>query len=226
VTAGYQPWGQARYPSPPPPRGNGGLIAAIIVAVVLSLLMAAGAVVVAFSLGHRDRPGTGVAVPAATTAPLAAGPQSVFAEAGFTITFRYPRDMRRAKVSIGRAGGSTAKAQWAVGFPGTESVIILTKYQLRQPVTAANVSTTVSEADELFGQLAGHPVHGHATEVGGMPAIEYAPTALSEPPAARSTLLLVFDGDVEYLVNCQATPDKRRQLEAACTLARSSLQRR
>src|SRR3954451_7213918 len=89
-----------------------------------------------------------------------------------------------------------------------------------------NQPGTVDEADEGFSELAGRPLEGGATEAGGMPAIEYEPITLSNPERGRSKLLIVFDDDIEYLINCQATPEKRQQLDAACAPARPTLARR
>jgi hypothetical protein len=217
------------YPGPPPRRGNGGVIAAVVVGIVfVVLLVLAGGGILVWSLVQADEPSqAGAPAPARTSGgPEASGPQNRFDHPDFTIGFRYPRTLRRATVDINRSAGSTAVAQWAVAFPGTDSMILVTRYDLRQPVTADSLPGVLPEADKLFSGLAQQPLEGRATEVGGMPAIEYPSFELEEPSGARSELLVVFDGDKEYLVNCQSTSERRRELEAACDVVRSTLERR
>jgi hypothetical protein len=217
------------YPGRPPPPRNSGVIAAVAVAVTLVvLLIIAGVGIVAWSLMRADDPTRdGVAGPSRTSnRPGASGPQSRFEHPDFTIGFSYPRAMRRVQADIGSSAGSAPVAQWAAAFPGTDSMVIVTRYDLREPVTADSLPDVVGEADELFSDLAGQPLRGRTTEVGGMPAIEYAPFGLQQPSGARSELLIVFDGDRQYLVNCQSTSERRRDLEAACDVVRATLERR
>lgn len=40
--------------------------------------------------------------------------------------------------------------------------------------------------------------------------------ALSVPEEGESRLVALFEGDQEYLLNCQSTPDEREQVDEAC----------
>jgi hypothetical protein len=72
------------------------------------------------------------------------------------------------------------------------------------------------ELDGVVVQLAGGPVSGSVTEVGGLPAVRYEPVPLDDPAQGESRLVYLFDQAVEYQVNCQSTPKMRTELNAAC----------
>lgn len=48
---------------------------------------------------------------------------------------------------------------------------------------------------------------------------------LDEPPQGESRLVYLFDQAVEYQLNCQSTPEKRAELNAACGQVLATLRR-
>jgi len=78
------------------------------------------------------------------------------------------------------------------------------------------------EVDKVIGGLAGKSVSGHEVEYGGLPGYEYV-ISVSKPAQGQSRLAVLFDGNVEYLVNCQSTPDDREKVEKGCRTVLDSI---
>jgi len=76
--------------------------------------------------------------------------------------------------------------------------------------------------DDLISGLAGTELSGKQVEISGFPGFEYE-FDLEDPPEGRSRLFMLFDGKTEYTLNCQSTPDKRDELQAACRQAVDTL---
>jgi len=61
-------------------------------------------------------------------------------------------------------------------------------------------------------------------EYGGLPGYGYV-VDLTDPAQGQSRIAVLFDGGVEYLVNCQSTPDSRDRIEKACGTVLDSLEK-
>jgi hypothetical protein len=139
-----------------------------------------------------------------------------FTDDKFSVTFRYPDDLKEGEVKVEEsAGAGKPVARAALGLD-SDNVILLTKYELNVAVTAANLPDVMPELDGVVAQLAGGPVSGSVTEVGGLPAVRYELVPLDDPAQGESRLVYLFDQAVEYQVNCQSTPKMRTELNAAC----------
>ena len=149
-----------------------------------------------------------------------------FSDDRFSLTFTYPEDLTEGEVSKidESAGEGKAVARAAVGLD-SDNLILVTKYNLNAAVTAANLPDVMPELDGVVSELAGSPVSGEVTEVGGLPAARYDVVALDEPAEGESRLVYLFDGAVEYQLNCQSTPEKRAELNAACDQALATLRK-
>jgi hypothetical protein len=149
-----------------------------------------------------------------------------FSDDRFSVTFTYPDELKEGEVEKVEesAGAGKPVARAALGMD-SDNLILLTKYELNVAVTSANLPDVMPELDGVVGQLAGSPVSGEVTEVGGLPAARYDVVALDEPPRGESRLLYVFDQTVEYQVNCQSTPEKRAELNAACDQVLATLRK-
>ena len=62
------------------------------------------------------------------------------------------------------------------------------------------------------------------TKVGGLIAFQYDDLAVTPPVDGESDLTFVFDGDVQYQLNCQSTPTHRDRMDEACDLAVDTLE--
>lgn len=153
----------------------------------------------------------------------AAAPAETFEADGIDLTFKYPEDLQeRDEIEFSRSAGSAATATAGVGIDET-NVIVVQRFDLEAEVTEDNLDRVKREADTLFSQLAGERAQGEETTVAGLPALEYR-IDLEDPADARTRALAIFDGDVQYLLNCQSTPEQRQRLEAACEVALGTLE--
>jgi hypothetical protein len=76
----------------------------------------------------------------------------------------------------------------------------------------------------VLGELAGMPLEGKRIDVGGPLTFRYEIDRLETPEDGRSTIVVTFDGDTEYFLNCQSVPDGREELDEACEQAIETLQ--
>lgn len=156
---------------------------------------------------------------------FAAGGQKTFEAKGIGITFKYPEPFKQiAAVTFQKSAGSKAVARGAVALDKV-NLIIVSRYNLRVAITAGNLAKFKREVDSVIAQLAGKPVSGKRTVHGGLPGYEYV-ISLTSPARAVSRMSVLFDGDVEYLINCQSTPPQRTKLDAGCRVALATLKRR
>jgi hypothetical protein len=147
-----------------------------------------------------------------------------FQRQGFDITFRYPASLQEADdLVFGSTAGSADAARAGVGI-NKANVILVSRYDLRRPVTAANVAGVKPEVDRVIASLAQTPVAGRRVEFGGLPGYAYRVT-LGSPSGGVSRLFVLFDRQVEYFFNCQSTPETRLELDDACDEALRTLER-
>lgn len=147
-----------------------------------------------------------------------AASSETFERDGFDLTFDYPSDFEeRDDIEFSRSAGSGAAATAGVGIDET-NVIAVQRFDLDKEVTQGNLDRVQREADALFSQLAGEEVEGEQTRVAELPALEYT-IELQDPEDAETRAIAIFDGNVQYLVNCQSTPEGRVRVNAACDLA-------
>lgn len=147
---------------------------------------------------------------------------ATFEDGDFGVTFEYPADFETLDdVTFSRSAGSAADATAAVGLD-SDDLLALQRFDLETEVTGDNLRDVRREADTLFSQLSGQQVRGEETRVGGLPALEYD-LDLEEPPDAETRAVAIFDGSVQYLLNCQSTPEGRERIRQACRLALDTL---
>ena len=143
---------------------------------------------------------------------------------GFGITFNMPKQFAIAgSVDIGVSAGAQPAARIAVGIDN-DNLIIFSRYDLRITVTKDKLSMVKAEVDKVIAQLAHKPVNGREVEYGGMPGYEYL-IALRTPVNGVSRMAVLFDNKIEYLVNCQSTPNHRDDVDSGCQTVLGSLER-
>jgi hypothetical protein len=155
----------------------------------------------------------------------APGPEpGSFRQSGFDITFDYPKDLiQTTQLKFGTRAGSADAARAAVGID-RDNMILVSRYDLRRPVTTANVGAVKPEVDGVIRQLSGTPMDGARIDVGGLPGYRYR-VSLPAPAGGVSRLYVLFDRKVEYFLNCQSTPESRDRLDQACDRALDTLRR-
>lgn len=99
------------------------------------------------------------------------------------------------------------------------------RYDLKATIGKGDLEAVKPEVDQLFEQALGQPADGKATEIGGLPALMYAFTVKGRPDE-ESRLHVIFDGNVEYTINCQSNDERREDLEKACDTALGSVKKK
>jgi hypothetical protein len=160
----------------------------------------------------------------ASSSDNASDGSSQFQRRGFDITFRYPSTLQEADdLMFGSTAGSADSARAGVGI-NKANVILVSRYDLRRPVTTGNVAGIKAEVDDVIKRLMGRPVPGRRVDFGGLPGYAYK-VPLGSPSGGVSRLFVLFDKKVEYFFNCQSTPETRIELDGACDEALKTLQR-
>ena len=145
-----------------------------------------------------------------------------FEEEGFAFTFEYPDSFEDVTdISFSSTVGGASRDNKGVGLDDRNAIVV-SRYDLDIAVTAQNVTQVKPELDDVMSQAIGMDVSGKQVEIGGFPGFEYT-FDLEEPPEGRSRFFALFDGKTEYTLNCQSTPQKRDELEAACQQAVDTL---
>ena len=81
-----------------------------------------------------------------------------------------------------------------------------------------NIDQAKDELDGLISQLDSN-ASGTIGETAGLPSVTYEDVPLETPTDGESTLVAIFDGETEYLLNCQSTPDHRDEVQTGCDQA-------
>lgn len=145
-----------------------------------------------------------------------ASSEKTFTHEDFAISFKYPGNLKESRVGeTAQSAGGEPVAQTALAVDEANA-IFLAKYDVNAEVTRENIGTFVPQVDQVVQQLTGNPISGTTVEVGGLPGVRYDDVALAKPPQGQSRLVFLFDGSVEYLVNCQSTPEERGEITRAC----------
>ncbi|HEX2042979.1 MAG TPA: hypothetical protein VHF24_10120 [Acidimicrobiales bacterium] len=145
-----------------------------------------------------------------------ASSEKTFTHEDFAISFKYPGSLKESKVGeTAQSAGGEPVAQTVLAVDEANA-IFLAKYDLNAEVTKENIATFVPQVDQVVQQLTGNPISGTRVDVGGLPGVRYDDVALTKPPQGQSRLVFLFDGSVEYLVNCQSTPEERDEISRAC----------
>jgi hypothetical protein len=146
-----------------------------------------------------------------------------FDEDGFGITFEYPGNFQRTEdVSLSQSAG---QAEASVALATSEdNAIFVQRYGLNRPVGARDADVVREELDQVLSNLAGTEVEGEPIDSGGPLTFRYEIDRLETPEDGRSTIVVTFDGDTEYFINCQSVPDGREELEEACDQAIETLE--
>ena len=147
-----------------------------------------------------------------------------FQEDGFAVTFEYPDGFESSDdVTLNRQQGSEAQESRAVAID-EDNGIIVQRYRLNRRVGVEQLDLAKAEFDRLVSSLAPGAAEGRKDELGGFPALRYSDVPVTEPDDAESQIVVLFDGRTEYLLNCQSTPDKRDEINAACEQAVRTLE--
>lgn len=150
------------------------------------------------------------------------GPET-FERDGFPFTFEYPSDFRASDdVSFDNELGAQPDETTAIGLDDANG-IVLQRFTLNIAIDEDNIDQAKAEFDGLVGQV-DSSASGEIGQSAGFPSLSYDAVSVMSPPDGESRITVLFDGDQEYLINCQSAPDQREQVNDACDQAIGSLQ--
>ena len=148
-----------------------------------------------------------------------------FSNDAYPFTFEYPGSLvETSDVSVDQNLGS-GQANDNVGLGLTESDLILLQHvTLNAQVTQDDFDAVKKQFDQLISQV--QPgASGTAGETGGFPSITYEDVPAPSVQDGTSKITFLFEGDNEYLINCQSTPDRSDEIASACDQVLSTLKK-
>lgn len=140
------------------------------------------------------------------------------------VSFDYPEEWDEFNADAAASSmGSNELWDATVGVDDT-NLVNITAYQLNVEVTEDNLADIESELDGVIkqvvqqagGTIASGPT---ATTLAGFPAYEYEWNDVDvdgDPKDSRA--IFMFNGDVEYFLNCQYSADSEEDILAGCEL--------
>ncbi len=148
-----------------------------------------------------------------------------FSDDDFGLTFRYLDGYDEQDVgSVAKtAGEGEAVARRAV-VVGGDSGIIVTRFEVTVAAGDETVDAIQAELDDVVTELAGGPIAGRRTTIGGFTAFQYDDIALTSPENGSSDLTFLFEGTTQYQLNCQSEPEYQDRVDEACALALQTIQ--
>ncbi len=147
---------------------------------------------------------------------------ATFDDPAYPFTFTYPGDWSVSDdVTLDKQLGGSGLDQRAVGLDATNG-IILERFELNTEIDADNLHLAQRELDGLISQLDPN-ASGEAGETGGYPSVTYDSVPVPGSDGTESKLVALFDGDQEYMLNCQSNEEHRDDVAAGCQQALDTL---
>ena len=145
-----------------------------------------------------------------------------FENDAYPFTFDYPGSLSESSdVSFSQNLGESAADSVALALDQSNG-IILQKSTLNASVTSDNLDAAKQQFDRLVGQI-DHGASGKAGETVGFPSLTYSAVPVASIQDGQSEITFLFDGENEYVINCQSTPDQRDAINSACDEALQTL---
>lgn len=151
------------------------------------------------------------------------GGDGTFDDEAYPFTFEYPGDWEESDdVTLDQELGSSGLDRRAVALDDTNGIII-ERFELNIEVDEDNIDLA---KDELDGLLTGidSDADGQVGETAGFPSVTYENVSVPVPEGAESKIVALFDGDQEYMLNCQSTEDHRDEVDEGCQQALDTLE--
>jgi hypothetical protein len=150
------------------------------------------------------------------------GGNATFEREGFPFTFEYPDSFEFTEdVTIAQTLGGEADDRVALASED-DNAIVVSRFTLNVEVDESNLDQAKQEADQLLQQL-DRSAEAQPGEISGLPSLSLDAIAVPTPEDGESRITVLFEGDQEYVINCQSTPAGRPEIEAACDLALETL---
>jgi hypothetical protein len=146
-------------------------------------------------------------------AASASSSYKTFSSKSFTITFQYPSNWLTGTVNSQSTAGSSSVAEVALGLDSQDAVII-SRYNLTISANAANLPRLQTIVNSVVDQLSGKNLSTKRNVVGGLAALSAPSFQFKDKLINQFTF--VFNGAVEYQINCQSTPANQAEIATGC----------
>jgi hypothetical protein len=103
-----------------------------------------------------------------------------------------------------------------------DNLIVLQRFTLKVAIDQSNLDLIREQLTRLLDQV-DPGTSLEPSKVAGLPALTGELQHVPSVEGGQSKLTFFFDGDQEYLINCQSTPSHRDEVTHACDLALTSL---
>jgi hypothetical protein len=148
---------------------------------------------------------------------------ATFERDGFPFTFEYPDTFveRSDEPEFGQELGAAADDAVAITIDEANG-LILQRFTLNIEIDETNLDLATQELDTLLQQV-DPDAEGEPGEIAGFTSLTYEQVDLGAPEGGESSYIVLFEGDQEYLINCQSTPEYRDEVREACDQAIETL---
>jgi hypothetical protein len=147
---------------------------------------------------------------------------ATFEREGFPFTFEYPDSfVLREDLTVAQTVGAEADDRVLLALDDDNGIVV-ERYTLNVEVDESNLDQVKQELDQGFQQV-DPSAESQPGEIAGLPSLSLDAIAVPTPEGGESRYTVLFEGDQEYLLNCQSTPAARPEIEAACDLALETL---
>jgi hypothetical protein len=174
----------------------------------------------------RARPAIPLIALVASAALAACGeadPDGVFDRAGYPFEFSYPEPLAETEdVTVAQQLGNAAEETVAIGIDENNAILVQ-RFELEIPIDEHNLGLAKLELERLLTGV-DPDVRLGETSVAGFPALTADDVTVRTIPGGVSDLTVLFDGNQEYLLNCQSSDEHRAEIERACEQMVDSLE--
>jgi hypothetical protein len=151
---------------------------------------------------------------------------ATFARDNFPFTFEYPEEFEFTEdVSAEQQLGGDAADEVVAIAMDEDNGLIIERHTLNTEFSQADMGLVKRQLDGLIQQL-DPDADGEEGNLAGFPSLTYAAVPMPGLNDGESRFIVLFEGDQEYIINCQSTPDGREEIEQACDRAIDTLARR
>lgn len=152
-----------------------------------------------------------------------------FYQPGYHITFEYPSELEL--ISDVPETDHVPRPDCATESPPT--MLLLEGYDTLVTFWCKTRDSAASDHIELFKKKLDRSLNsaypglpgGVRIEAGGLPGLAYS-VPMAPLPGAQMRYIALFDKDIEYVIECQSTPQHRDEMDRACQRVLDTIQRR
>jgi hypothetical protein len=140
------------------------------------------------------------------------------------VTFEYPADWEEFSAEAAAMSPESNELWDTTVGPDDTNLVNITAYQLNIEVTDANIAEIEEELDTVIqgvvsqagGEIAAGPTQ---STLAGFPAYEYEWSGVQVDGEAKdSRAIFLFNGELEYFMNCQYSAETEEDVLAGCQM--------